>query len=103
MIAVGLILSLLDISNYLVAHGVTFVKYASILLQSLTIMLDEDFLMEILDMTKTKGAWGGMDEEYVTLIGMLKKFSFPVQHSDQGCFDNSGTYKKFDSRTRGLL
>ncbi|KAG8855475.1 hypothetical protein FRC20_000760 [Serendipita sp. 405] len=45
------------------SHGVMFVKYASILLQSLTIMLDEDFLMEILDMTKIKGAWQGLDED----------------------------------------
>ncbi|KIM32678.1 hypothetical protein M408DRAFT_326439 [Serendipita vermifera MAFF 305830] len=45
------------------SHGVTFVKYASILLQSLTIMVDEDFLMEIIDMTKIKGAWGSLEED----------------------------------------
>lgn len=28
-------------------------------------MLDEDFLMEIIDMTKIKGAWGSMEDEYV--------------------------------------
>lgn len=47
----------------ILAHGVTFVKYASILLQSLTIMLDEDFLMEIIDMTKLKGVWDSAEEE----------------------------------------
>jgi hypothetical protein len=31
-------------------------------------MLDEDFLMEIIDMTKIKGAWGSMDEEWVPFI-----------------------------------
>jgi vacuolar protein sorting-associated protein 13A/C len=51
------------VTDYLIAHGVIFLKYASILLQSLTIMLDEDFLMEIIDMTKVKGAWASMDEE----------------------------------------
>lgn len=45
------------------SHGVMFVKYASILLQSLTIMLDEDFLMEILDLTKIKGAWESMSAD----------------------------------------
>ncbi|KAF8509808.1 vacuolar protein sorting-associated protein 13 [Gautieria morchelliformis] len=33
-------------------HGVLFVKYASVLLQSLTVRLDEDFLLSLFDMTK---------------------------------------------------
>lgn len=28
-------------------------------------MIDEDFVMEIIDMTKIKGAWESLDEEYV--------------------------------------
>jgi len=39
------------------AYGVLFIKYASVLLQALTIQLDEDFLMEVIDLTKIKGAW----------------------------------------------
>jgi vacuolar protein sorting-associated protein 13A/C len=63
MISVCIELPWWHVSDDLAAHGVTFVKYASVLLQSLTIMLDEDFLMEIIDMTKIKGAWSSMDEE----------------------------------------
>ncbi|GJJ09687.1 hypothetical protein Clacol_003911 [Clathrus columnatus] len=41
------------------AHGVLFVKYASVLLQSLTIRLDEDFLLTLYDMTKMPSvSWG---------------------------------------------
>lgn len=39
-------------SDQLSGHGVLFVKYASILLQSLTVRLDEDFLLTLYDMTK---------------------------------------------------
>ncbi|KAF8591826.1 vacuolar protein sorting-associated protein 13 [Ramaria rubella] len=35
-------------------HGVLFVKYASVLLQSLTVRLDEDFLLTLFDMTKLR-------------------------------------------------
>jgi vacuolar protein sorting-associated protein 13A/C len=38
------------------AHGVLFVKYASILLQALTIQIDEDFLFSLLDLSKIEGA-----------------------------------------------
>ncbi|KZO93498.1 vacuolar protein sorting-associated protein 13 [Calocera viscosa TUFC12733] len=37
------------------AHGVLFVKYASILLQSMTIELDEDFLYALIDFSKFRG------------------------------------------------
>ncbi|BEI82300.1 hypothetical protein CcaverHIS002_0301680 [Cutaneotrichosporon cavernicola] len=37
-------------------HGVLFVKYASILLQAMTIELDEDFVMALIDFTKFKDA-----------------------------------------------
>lgn len=38
------------------AHGVTFVKYCSVLLQALTIEADEDLLFAIYDLTQIKGA-----------------------------------------------
>ena len=47
-------------------HGVTFVKYCSILLQVLTVQADEDFLFAVYDLTKIKGAsWDVAQEEYV--------------------------------------
>lgn len=46
------------------AHGVTFVKYASILVQALTVQADEDFLYSLFDLTKVKGApWDETQEE----------------------------------------
>jgi vacuolar protein sorting-associated protein 13A/C len=39
-----------------IAHGVTYVKYATILLQSMTVELDEDFLFALLDFAKFKDA-----------------------------------------------
>lgn len=38
------------------AHGVIFVKYATILLQSMTVELDEDFLFALLEFVKFKDA-----------------------------------------------
>lgn len=38
------------------SHGVVFVKYATILLQAMTIELDEDFVMALIDFTKFKDA-----------------------------------------------
>jgi hypothetical protein len=47
------------------AHGVTFVKYASVLLQVLQIQVDEDFLFALLDLTKVKGvSWEEEQAEY---------------------------------------
>jgi len=40
------------------AHGVTYFKYASILLQEMTIEVDEDFLFAFLDFAKFSGASG---------------------------------------------
>ena len=37
------------------AHGVMFVKYASVLLQALTVQIDEAFLYAVLDLTKLEG------------------------------------------------
>lgn len=46
------------------AHGVLFVKYASILLQSMTIELDEDFLFAVIDFSKFRGAsWDDEQQE----------------------------------------
>ena len=48
----------------LVAHGVTFVKYCSILVQALTVQADEDFLYALFDLTKLKGvSWNETQEE----------------------------------------
>lgn len=38
------------------AHGVLFVKYASILLQAISIEVDEAFLYAMLDFSKLQGA-----------------------------------------------
>ncbi|GAA5859573.1 hypothetical protein JCM8547_006147 [Rhodosporidiobolus lusitaniae] len=40
------------------AHGVTYFKYASILLQEMTVEVDEDFLFALLDFAKFSGATG---------------------------------------------
>lgn len=46
------------------AHGVLFVKYASILLQALTIQIDEAFLYASLDLTKLEGvSWESETEK----------------------------------------
>ncbi|EKM61051.1 uncharacterized protein PHACADRAFT_156217 [Phanerochaete carnosa HHB-10118-sp] len=46
------------------AHGVTFVKYCSILVQALTVQADEDFLYALFDLTKIKGApWDEVQED----------------------------------------
>lgn len=42
------------INSLLVEHGVTFIKYASLLLQALTIQVDEDFLFAVIDMSNLK-------------------------------------------------
>ncbi|KAG9097500.1 hypothetical protein FS749_006165 [Ceratobasidium sp. UAMH 11750] len=49
------------------SHGVTFVKYASVLLQALSIQLDEDFLFTLLDFAKLEGvAWGSEPQDVFT-------------------------------------
>ncbi|KAG8691548.1 hypothetical protein FRC11_001538 [Ceratobasidium sp. 423] len=49
------------------SHGVTFVKYASVLLQSLSVQLDEDFLFTLLDFAKLEGvAWGSEPQDVFT-------------------------------------
>lgn len=56
----------LTAANTATAHGVMFVKYASILLQSMTVELDEDFLFAVLDFAKFKDAsWREPTPEYV--------------------------------------
>ncbi len=44
-------------------HGVTYFKYASVLLQEMTIELDEDFLFALLDFAKFEGATGQAEPE----------------------------------------
>lgn len=41
--------------HLLPAHGVIFVKYASILLQALNIQMDEDFTFALYELTKLQG------------------------------------------------
>jgi vacuolar protein sorting-associated protein 13A/C len=51
-------------AHILTAHGVTFVKYCSILVQALTVQADEDFLYALFDLTKLKGVyWNESQEE----------------------------------------
>lgn len=46
------------------AHGVLYIKYASILLQAMTIELDEDFAFALYDFSQFKGAaWQDSPEE----------------------------------------
>ncbi|KAJ2973574.1 hypothetical protein NQ176_g6529 [Zarea fungicola] len=46
------------------SYGVTYIKYASILLQQMTVELDEDFIFALLDFSNVKGAsWTVVDEE----------------------------------------
>lgn len=46
------------------AHGVLYIKYASILIQAITIELDEDFAYAIYDFSQFEGAaWQELPEE----------------------------------------
>ncbi|KAG6259689.1 hypothetical protein E4U24_000004 [Claviceps purpurea] len=46
------------------SYGVTYIKYASVLLQQMTIELDEDFVFAILDFTNVPGAsWTMVEQE----------------------------------------
>ncbi|KAK0724982.1 hypothetical protein B0H67DRAFT_480247 [Lasiosphaeris hirsuta] len=46
------------------SYGVEYIKYATILLQEMTVELDEDFIYAILDFSKVPGAsWMSLDEE----------------------------------------
>lgn len=45
------------------SHGVLFIKYATILLQEMTIEIDEDFLFALLDFSKIPGASWNKDNE----------------------------------------
>ncbi len=53
-----------------------FVKYASILLQAITIQLDEAFLYAVLDLTKLQGVdWEAESEKWVIMITTFNLFS----------------------------
>lgn len=46
------------------SYGVTYIKYATVLLQQMTLDLDEDFIFALLDFSNVKGAsWTAVDEE----------------------------------------
>jgi hypothetical protein len=48
------------------AHGVLYIKYASILIQAITVELDEDFAYALYDFSQFDGAaWQEQPEEYV--------------------------------------
>ncbi|KAH8120322.1 vacuolar protein sorting-associated protein vps13 [Phellopilus nigrolimitatus] len=49
------------------AHGVLFVKYASILLQAITVQIDEAFLYAVLDLTKLEGVNWETESESVLI------------------------------------
>lgn len=55
-------------ASLILAHGVTYFKYASILLQEMTIEVDEDFLFAFLDFAKFSGASGTEPPKYVPLL-----------------------------------
>lgn len=58
----GLISRVKDLPELDVVLGVTFIKYATILLQELLIEIDEDFLMALLDFAKVPGAlWSNQE------------------------------------------
>lgn len=55
---------ILNLTPHMTAHGVLFIKYASILLQALSIQMDEDFLFALLDLTKLHNlTWETEEEE----------------------------------------
>lgn len=46
------------------SHGVLFIKYATVLLQEMTIEIDEDFLFALIDFTKVPGAtWNRVQQD----------------------------------------
>ncbi|KAL4999721.1 hypothetical protein BDV10DRAFT_164199 [Aspergillus recurvatus] len=46
------------------SYGVLYIKYATLLLQQMTVELDEDFIFAMLDFTKVSGAaWSGKHED----------------------------------------
>jgi hypothetical protein len=56
-------------ANGFLEHGVVFVKYASLLLQAISIQIDEDFLFAVLEMSKLKGlSWDDEDAEEYALF-----------------------------------
>ncbi|EJD47755.1 vacuolar protein sorting-associated protein vps13 [Auricularia subglabra TFB-10046 SS5] len=70
-------------------HGVTFVKYASILLQALSIQLDEDFLFAVYDLTKLKGASWEQEQESVLIqnAGDIQEPSGPSKDGQELYFE----------------
>ena len=61
-------LSFLIESSLAVAHGVLFVKYASILLQAITVQIDEAFLYALMDVAKLDGIdWDADTERWAWL------------------------------------
>ncbi|WVR05901.1 hypothetical protein IAU60_002927 [Kwoniella sp. DSM 27419] len=64
------------------SHGVVYFKYATILLQSMTVELDEDFLFAVMDFVKFKdAAW--KEDTHDVLIEHPKDIPEPDIHSAQ--------------------
>ena len=65
------------------SHGVYFIKYATILLQAMTVELDEDFLFALLDFAKFKdAAWKEASQDI--LIEHPQEIPEPDMSSAQG-------------------
>lgn len=61
------------------AHGVTFVKYCSILLQALTVEADEDLLFSLIDLSKIQGAsWEEDTQECDIMISLVDDANLPA-------------------------
>ncbi|KJX99366.1 vacuolar protein sorting-associated protein vps13 [Zymoseptoria brevis] len=61
------------------SYGVLYIKYATFLMQQMTIEIDEDFIFAVLDFTKVKGAsWTEQKE------GQLAPASLDVPEPEQG-------------------
>lgn len=64
MLYLNWLLYFLDL--YFLEHGVLFIKYFSVLLQALTIEVDEDLLFAMYDMTQIHGlSWDDPAKEYI--------------------------------------
>ncbi|KAM3559636.1 hypothetical protein MY1884_003345 [Beauveria asiatica] len=69
------------------SYGVTYIKYASILLQEMTLELDEDFIFALLDFSNVKGASWTMVEEEGKLCDDSLDIPEPCQmHSGQDIY-----------------
>ncbi|UZJ53507.1 hypothetical protein CBS101457_002827 [Exobasidium rhododendri] len=76
-------------------HGVTHIKYASFLLQEVTIELDEDFLFACLDFAKLKGLQKESDSRIVDFAEYTTSIPEPEDDSSNGS-SNGGSNETSD-------